>query len=153
MSSERKLTRCRQSRSVAGTLGLLAFAWLSCLGASELREVAINDARYRIELATTATARQQGLMHRSSLGNDRGMLLVYPRAGEHAIWMKNMRIPLRVYWIDTEFRVVAIRRLEPCRADPCPTYRPAVESRYVLELNDREHPIALGDRLTGLRLR
>ena len=126
---------------------------LSSAGAFELREVFINDARYRVELATSAAERQRGLMHRPSLAADRGMLLVYPRDGEHAIWMKNMRIALRVYWLDADYRVVAIRRLEPCVADPCPTYRPAVVSRYVLELSDRDHPIALGDRLSGLRTR
>lgn len=126
---------------------------LASASAAELREVTINGSSYRIELATTAAARALGLMHRPSLGADRGMLLVYPRDGEHAIWMKNMRIPLRVYWLDADFRVVAARRLEPCLANPCPTYRPAVESRYVLELSDREHSIALGDRLADLRIR
>ena len=131
---------------------LVAAAMLSVQAAAAEREVTINGASYRIELATTPAARQLGLMHRQSLAADRGMLLVYPRDGEHAIWMKNVHFPLRVYWIDADYRIVAIRRLEPCTADPCPTYRPAVESRYVLELSDREHPIGLGDRLSGLRI-
>lgn len=151
MSLELKFQPSRRFRERLRLLVLLAVAVTSSVGASELREIKINDSSYRVELATTAAARQRGLMHRASLAADRGMLLVYPRDGEHAIWMKNMRIPLRVYWIDADYRVVAMRRLEPCRADPCPTYRPAVVSRYVLELSDREHPIALGDRLSGIR--
>ncbi len=151
MSFELKSGLCRQSPARLRRLLLLVAAMLAAEVAAAERDVTINAARYRIELATTAAARQVGLMHRQSLPADRGMLLVYPRDGEHAIWMKNMRIPLRVYWIDADYRVVAIRRLEPCAADPCPTFRPAVESRYVLELSDREHPIDVGDRLTGLR--
>lgn len=152
MSPELKFTGCRQFRTLTSLSGLLLAASLASAGANELREVDINDTRYRIELATSATARQLGLMHRPSLAADRGMLLVYPRDGEHAIWMKNMHIALRVYWLDADLRVVAIRRLEPCVADPCPTYRPPVSSRYVLELSDREHPIGLGDRLSSLRV-
>ena len=152
MSPELKSRLCRQSRASACPLVLLLGAALPGAVASGFIDLRIDDASYRVELATTAAERQLGLMHRHSLPADRGMLLVYPRDGEHAIWMKNMRIPLRVYWIDADYRVVAARRLEPCIADPCPTYRPAVESRYVLELSDREHPIALGDRLPGLRI-
>ncbi len=151
MSFELKFRVCGRFRRCPRALFLVVAAAVSSVGASEFREININDSSYRVELATTAAARQRGLMHRASLAADRGMLLVYPRDGEHAIWMKNMRVPLRVFWIDADYRVVAMRRLEPCRADPCPTYRPAVVSRYVLELSDRKHPIALGDRLSGLR--
>ncbi len=152
MSFELKFRPSIISRKCLRMFVLLVAATMSSVGASELREIRINDNSYRVELATSAAARQRGLMHRASLAADHGMLLVYPRDGEHAIWMKNVRIPLRVFWIDADYRVVAMRRLEPCRADPCPTYRPAVASRYVLELSDREHPIALGDRLSGLRI-
>ncbi len=152
MSPELKFGLCRQSPASACVLALLLGAALPVAVAAEVIDVRINGASYRVELARSAAARQLGLMHRQSLPADRGLLLVYPRDGEHAIWMKNMRIPLRVYWLDADYRVVAARRLEPCSADPCPTYRPAVESRFVLELGDREHPIALGDRLSGLRV-
>ena len=151
MSFELKFRPPSRTRGYPRALLLVALAACSSVAAAEFREVRINDNRYRVELATTAAERQRGLMHRASLAADRGMLLVYPRDGEHAIWMKNMRIPLRVFWIDADYRVVAVRRLEPCRADPCPTYRPRVVSRYVLELSDREHSIAVGDRLSGLR--
>ncbi len=153
MSFELKIGGRRPFRAASGLLLLLLLGSPSEASESERREITINGASYRIELATTAAERQLGLMHRSALAADQGMLLVYPRDGEHAIWMKNMRIPLRVYWLDHDFRVVAIRRLEPCGTGPCPTYRPTVVSRYVLELSDREHPIALGDRVKGLRIR
>ncbi len=151
MSFELKFLPSRLSGGCLRAFVLLVFAAMSRVGASEFIEITINGDGYRVELATTAAARQRGLMHRPSLAADRGMLLVYPRDGEHAIWMKNMRIPLRVFWIDADYRVIAMRRLEPCRADPCRTYRPPVVSRYVLVLSDREHPIAIGDRLSGLR--
>jgi len=114
-------------------------------------ELKLGQRIYRIELATTAEQRRVGLMHRERLGPSQGMLLVYPGSGDRRIWMKNVLIPLRVYWIDADFTVLEARRLEPCRAAPCEVYGIDADARYVLELGDYEHPLAPGDSIDGLR--
>ena len=113
-------------------------------------KIGINGHFYQVELAVSSEQRRLGLMHRSELVDDRGMLLVYARGGDHRIWMKNMRIPLRVYWIDADYRVIGKRRVEPCGANPCPVYGVAEASQYILELNDTDHAIGIGDRVDGL---
>ena len=114
------------------------------------REIRLADRVYRVEIAANSAQRGLGLMFREHLADDRGMLLVYPESADHRIWMKNMRIPIRVYWIDENGRVVDLRRLEPCRSSPCPVYAADGHSRFVLELNDTAHPIRRGDRIEGL---
>ncbi len=116
----------------------------------EEREMRVDGHVYRVEMATTSRQRQLGLMYRRELADDRGMLLVYPASGDHRVWMKNMSIALRVFWLDDDFRVVASRRLEPCSDSPCPVYGADSASRYILELNDRDHPVRVGDRFSGL---
>jgi uncharacterized membrane protein (UPF0127 family) len=134
---------------VSTMLGLLLlFASFSPLYALELR---LAQDHYQIELATTVAQRQQGLMHRSQLGPRQGMLLVYPRAGDHRIWMKNMLIPLWVYWIDASSVVIGIQRLEPCNAEQCPVYAVAGDSQYILELGDYAHPLEVGDKIENIR--
>ena len=107
-------------------------------------------ATYRVEVARTPMARRRGLMMRDRLDRSSGMLLVYQQADDHRIWMKNMLIPIRAYWIDSDARVVAARRLEPCLELPCPVYSVAMPSLYVLELSDHEHDLKPGDRIEGL---
>ena len=114
------------------------------------REIRVDEQVYRVEIAANSAQRGRGLMFRDHLADDRGMLLVYAESGDHRIWMKNMRIPIRVYWIDANGRIVDWQRLEPCTASPCPVYAAAGDSRFVLELNDSEHPIRRGDRVEGL---
>jgi uncharacterized protein len=114
-------------------------------------ELRLADDSYQIELAQTAKQRRKGLMHRQSLSPRQGMLLVYPEAGDHRIWMKNMLIPIRVYWIDENFTIIDMQRLQPCRASPCPVYSVDEDSRYVLELGDYEHRLKPGDRIESLR--
>jgi len=112
----------------------------------------LGEEIYQIEIARTPVRRQQGLMHRSHLGPRQGMLLVYSQAGDHRIWMKNVLIPLRVYWIDARVEVIKVQRLEPCRADPCPVYAASRDSQYVLELAaDYDHSLAAGDKIEALR--
>ena len=113
-------------------------------------ELWIGGVRYEVELATTPEARSRGLMHREHVEPRGGMLLVYRNPGNHRIWMKNVPIPLRVYWIDSNAEVIGTRRLEPCSSDPCPVYAVEKPSLYVLELADRDHGLLPGDRIRGL---
>jgi len=129
---------------------IFALTLISAQAKAQSVDIEINQQVYRIELATTAEQRRQGLMHRPELGPDRGMLLVYQRSGNHRVWMKNMQIAIRVYWIDENFRVIATQRLEPCDRTPCPIFQTDSASRYILELSDREHAIKPGDRVDGL---
>ena len=129
---------------------------ISCLlagatGPVSAAELQLGGDIYQIEMATTPAQRQQGLMYRSQLGRRQGMLLVYPRVGDHRIWMKNVPISLRVYWIDASFEVIEVQRLEPCRDEPCPIYAAGRDSQYVLELGDYDHPLAAGDKIEGIR--
>jgi len=126
-----------------------------CLAASnevtgEVVELDIGQSAYQVELAVTPTQRRQGLMYRRHLDSRQGMLLVYSRAGDHRIWMKNMRIALRVYWIDDEFTVISEQRLEPCSSFPCPVYSAPRAARFILELGDYDHALAIGDKIEGL---
>ena len=133
-------------------IGILLPLILGMASPDRLEEarITIGDQSFIVELAQTPAQRRQGLMQRPELADDRGMLLVYTQDGDHRIWMKNMLIPLRVYWIDADFRIIYSLRLEPCRGSPCPSYGAPSASRYVLELNDSTHTIQPGDRVDGL---
>ena len=135
---------------------VMALVWLvigSLPAGSALAEtikIDLGPTSYRVELATTVEQRRKGLMYREQLAADQGMLLVYPRSGDHRIWMKNMRIPLRVFWIDEDFTVLSVQRLEPCTASPCPVFSTDQSTRYVLELSDHDHILKRGDKIEGL---
>ena len=74
-------------------------------------------------------------MHRESLDEKSGMLFVFPEDGRYGFWMKNTLIPLDIIWIDNDQRVVDIQTAQPCTAEPCPSYTPSGDARYVLEIN------------------
>ena len=111
-----------------------------------------SGAQVHAEIVDTPDAVERGLMFRESLGPNEGMLFVFEKTGFYPFWMKNTLIPLDIIWIDEAWRIVSIAAsVPPCRADPCPTYPPAGDARYVVEVSAgfaRTHGVARGDRVT-----
>jgi uncharacterized protein (TIGR03437 family) len=97
-----------------------------------------DGATIQAELAVTGSEQQRGLMFRSELDADRGMLFWYTSTGTRRFWMFNTPIPLDIIWTDASRRIIFISaNTPPCgSANPgqCPTYGPAERSQYVLEL-------------------
>ena len=98
--------------------------------------VALPDgSRILVDVVSDPLGRAQGLMFRSSLGRNRGMLFLFPETAVYPFWMKNTLIALDIIWIDERVTIVHIARdVPPCKADPCPSYPPKAAARYVLEL-------------------
>ena len=101
-----------------------------------------------VEVADDDARRERGLMFRRELPEGRGMLFVFGEEGEHAFWMKDTLIPLQIAFWDQHGRIVGILDMEPCDADPCPTYGP--DERFVgaVEANGgwfTEHGVTVGD--------
>ena len=111
----------------------------------------INGVEYSIEIAKTSKQRSQGLMFRESLDIRRGMLFVYPRSGNHRIWMKNTLIPLSVIWLDDNETVIEVKILPPCKLDPCPSYGVSKPAKYIIELSSEVMGVKSGDIIKGVK--
>jgi uncharacterized membrane protein (UPF0127 family) len=111
----------------------------------------INSSRIQLEVATTPEQQATGLMFRTSLEPDRGMLFVFQPPRPTSFWMKNTLIALDMIFLYQDEVVAVIADVPPCQSDPCPTYGPGntlVDS--VLELpagRASELGIQVGDRL------
>ena len=109
---------------------------LSGCAAGPQRAVCFKEGCVNVELAQTPAEWQMGLSKRTSLDKDSGMLFIFPIVDQYQFWMKDTYMPLDIVWINESNYVIHIEKnLQPCKADPCPSYGPADKSRYVLELN------------------
>jgi uncharacterized membrane protein (UPF0127 family) len=103
-----------------------------------------------VEVADSPAERERGLMNRTSLPRDQGMVFVWGSDHTGAFWMKDTRIPLSIAFYGADGRVLKIFDMVPCRRDPCPLYDPEVAYRGALEVNRGAFGrwrIAEGDRL------
>lgn len=104
--------------------------------------------RIRVELAEDDPTRARGLMYRTALEQDQGMLFVFPDQRPRSFWMKNTCIPLDMLFVDRDGTIVGILENVPTlnragRGVPCP-------ATYVLEVNagwTREQGVFAGQRL------
>lgn len=107
--------------------------------------------RLDAELASSAAQRRQGLMERDALGQDAGMLFVYPQLTKSSFWMYRTRIALDIAFIDAQGRIAEIHTMQPCTSDSpqeCPHTQPASAYRAALEVNAgyfARHGIKPGD--------
>jgi uncharacterized membrane protein (UPF0127 family) len=112
--------------------------------------VCINNRCFTVELATTQSERQYGLMNRKSLDLDKGMLFIFEDEGDHHFWMKNTLIPLDIIWINSSQNVVYIHKnAQPCNSYYCPSIDPGKNARYVLEINgglSDKYNMSIGDK-------
>jgi uncharacterized membrane protein (UPF0127 family) len=86
----------------------------------------------RAEVAADFPSRAQGLMYRSAMASNAGMLFIFDEASAQCMWMKNTLIPLSVAFIDERGTVINIEDMAPQTEDSHCTRRPA---RYALEMN------------------
>ena len=66
----------------------------------------------KVEIATGEKARQKGLMERSYLADNAGMLFRFDAPGLHCFWMSNTLIPLDVIFLDADGTVVSIATMK-----------------------------------------
>ncbi len=103
------------------------------------------------ELAVKEEDRARGLMFREEIHENQGMLFLFEEEGIHSFWMKNMRFPIDILWLDRDKRIVHIEaRVPPCPRDPCPSYAPPAAAAFVLELKSgcaERHRLRVYDRL------
>jgi uncharacterized membrane protein (UPF0127 family) len=94
-------------------------------------------ATLQVEVARTLGARTQGLMYRTSLAEDAGMLFIFDDDGTGAFWMKNTLIPLSIGFISSQWVLLETMdmNVEPDPAAPQKFYAPRKAYRYALEVN------------------
>ena len=84
-----------------------------------------GPVRIEVEEADTPAERRHGLMGRTSLAADEGMVFLFEGPVTSEFWMKDTLIPLSIAFWDEEGRIVGIRDMEPCARGSVPDLRRA----------------------------
>jgi uncharacterized membrane protein (UPF0127 family) len=130
-------------------------AFLAAAGAADAQmqrtNLEVGKHRIVVEVVADEQARNFGLMYRSHLPPDQGMIFVYPSPIRICMWMKNTLIPLSVAFLDEEGRILNIEDMTPQSEESHCAVKPA---RHALEMNQGwfvRHGVKAGDRIEGVK--
>ncbi|TAK99904.1 MAG: DUF192 domain-containing protein [Aquabacterium sp.] len=144
-------------KAAFGAIGLCVAATCVSTGAwaqdraQHLPTVQLGAGMHNIkaEVAQTPQEQEIGLMFRTSMGGNDGMIFIFDRPGKQCFWMKNTLIPLAVAFVADDGTVVNVDEMKPQTLDPHCSTKPV---RFVLEMNTgwfTKRAIKEGFKLTG----
>lgn len=113
-------------------------------------ELSAGMHRIEAEVVNTQESRMLGLMKRTSMPVQRGMLFVFDADARHCMWMKNTLIPLSVAFLDERGRIVNVEEMRPETEDNHCAGKPV---RYALEMNAgwfRQRGLGPGAAIAGI---
>ena len=119
---------------------------------ASLPTIELKTGIYRIqaEVADTPERRQTGLMNRTSMPMNSGMLFVFEEKAGHCFWMFNTKIPLSIAFIADDGKIVNVEEMQ---AGTTNNHCPKAAVRYALEMNKQwfsERVIGPGSVISGL---
>jgi len=151
LTTLRLTIRGRSSMRIVLLPFLVAVVGPAIVHASDpLLELQVGDARVEAEYARSPAERERGLMERTEMSADHGMLFRFDDFRRHCLWMKNTPLPLSAAFMDEQGRIVDVIDLEPlskairCSSEP---------ARYALEVNQgwfERNGIEVGEPVRGI---
>ena len=135
----------------SSALLLAALCSAACAAENDLGlPLRIGPHAFQVEVAATPQQRQRGLMGRTHLPADSGMLFVFEQPGRHCFWMRDTPLPLSIAFVDSAGRIASLADMQP-RSESL--HCPDTDVRYALEVRQGEFQrrgISTGMRIDGL---
>ncbi len=110
----------------------------------------IDGHAVEAEVANKESTRMTGLMFRSEMEKNHGMIFVFPDAQIRAFWMKNTLLPLSIAYMDSRGVILNILEMPPETED---TFYSTGQAQYALEMNTgwyKNNGVKAGDQVEGL---
>ncbi|HEY5892165.1 MAG TPA: DUF192 domain-containing protein [Chthoniobacterales bacterium] len=111
----------------------------------------IGSEKVTAEIADTPSTTQIGLMYRSSMPENHGMIFVFPELRQASFWMHETKIPLDIAYLDDAGVILEIHPAKPMDETQIVSRNDNIA--YALEMNLGwffTHKIPLGTQVKGL---
>lgn len=122
----------------------------------EKTTIYIGEHPLYVEVANTDQSRQRGLMFRKKMGENEGMIFLFPNEEHLTFWMKNTLIPLSIAYFNRDKRLTDIHEMIPNQTKIL--YPSSEKVMYAVEANKgwfakrgigKYAPLKIEDRFVG----
>lgn len=100
----------------------------------EDKTVRIGKYQLKAEEAKSSSEQETGLSGRACIGSNHAMLFTFSKPGQYAIWMKGMKFPIDIAWMDAGHKVVGLEKNVQPSTYPDRFANKGKSALYVLEL-------------------
>lgn len=112
----------------------------------------IKNQTFKLSVAKTAKDKEVGLSEKKSLPNDSGMIFPFGRDGYYSFWMKNMKFPIDIIFINDNKIVKIHHSVQPPKdtSDSLSLYSSDSPSDTVLEIKaglSKKYGFKEGDKI------
>jgi uncharacterized membrane protein (UPF0127 family) len=119
--------------------------------ANTAQKVTIKDQTFKVSIAKTEEEKQKGLSGLDSLRLDEGKLFLFEKPDTYAFWMKDMKFPIDIIFINGTKIVSITENAKPVKSGELPIYQPTGPSDKALEINaglSKKYNFKQGDTVT-----
>ena len=96
-------------------------------------EVILNGKMFVVQVADTDYLLEKGLSGHEPLASNQGMFFIFEKPDKYGFWMKEMKFPIDIIWINSNFEIIHIEK--SVRPDTYPKiFYPSSKALYVLEI-------------------
>lgn len=116
-------------------------------------KIQIGSKKIKVEIAQNNEQHQYGLMNRTRLPENEGMLFIFNNDQQLSFWMKNTLIDLSIAYINRSKTIVDIQEMKATNQlmiGEIPSYPSSKPAMYALEMNSgwfKKNKIKIGDKL------
>lgn len=110
--------------------------------------IKLGDQTVQLQIAATTSEMQTGLMRRTDLGPDQGMVFIYARPERMRFWMQNTPLPLDIGYFTSDGVLREVYPMYPYDETAISSKNPQIQ--FSVEMNQgwyQKHGVAPGARL------
>lgn len=94
-----------------------------------------KTVKLNCEIAQNIVSKMKGLMNRELLEQNKGMIFTFLIPWHRFFWMKNVKIPLDIIFINSKFKIIAIHETPVEKGPLYKNYWSHGMCKYVVETN------------------
>lgn len=98
------------------------------------KKIKINNTEVDAREAISEEDKIKGLGVFEKIEENKGMIFIYENQGIYGFWMKNMKFPIDIIWIDENKKIIDITKSVSPETFP-EVFKPKAPAKYILEVN------------------
>ncbi len=97
-------------------------------------DLQLGSGLFHTKVAINNADRAKGLSGVTKLDSNQGLLMAFPSESKWGIWMKDMRVPIDIIWLDKNKKVIYIVKRALPESSTSIIFSPKSPAKYVVEL-------------------